>query len=178
MKHAACTMFTIRHAVAADTGALAEIERSASEAFLHLDDYAALATGDVMPEARQRELIAAGAVWVTTDGSGALVAFLSAERIGPRLHIWELSVLRTLQGRGLGRSLIAEAAGWASLQGLSALTLTTFCDVPWNAPFYGRLGFKALAPGELTPELRGILEDEARHGLPSDKRCAMVLACS
>lgn len=171
-------MFIIRHAVAADADALADIERSASEAFLDIHDYAGLAMGDVMPEARQRELIAAGAVWVTSDGSGASIAFLSAEEIGLRLHIWELSVLRTLQGRGLGRSLIAEAAQWAKHQGLSALTLTTFRDVPWNAPFYGRLGFKMLAPSALTPELRAILEDEVRHGLPGDKRCAMVLALS
>jgi N-acetylglutamate synthase-like GNAT family acetyltransferase len=52
----------------------------------------------------------------------------------------------------IGRQLIACVADHARTLGLTSLTLTTFRDVPWNAPFYARLGFEYIA--ELTPELR------------------------
>ena len=31
---------------------------------------------------------------------------------------------------------------WALTRGHSAVTLTTFRDVPWNGPFYAKLGFQ------------------------------------
>ncbi|MGO9907868.1 MAG: hypothetical protein ACLPY3_19445 [Solirubrobacteraceae bacterium] len=48
-----------------------------------------------------------------------------------------------------------------------ALTLTTFRDVPWNAPYYARLGFVVLEAGEQGPELRALIERE-RNSIPSD----------
>lgn len=58
-------------------------------------------------------------------------------------------------------------------KGLASLTLTTFRDVPWNAPFYARLGFEMITT--LTPELREKREEETAHGLAYDARCAMRL---
>jgi hypothetical protein len=49
--------------------------------------------------------------------------------------------------------LLDHVAGWAAGRGLPALTLITFRGVPWNAPYYERLGFRELAPAELTPGL-------------------------
>jgi hypothetical protein len=76
------------------------------------------------------------------------------------------------QERGLvGSSLTL----WLTMpvKGLTSLTLTTFRDVPWNAPFYARLGFEYVT--ELTPELRQKREEETAHGLAFDSRCAMRL---
>ena len=39
-------------------------------------------------------------------------------------------------------ALIEHVAGWARAHGSPALTLTTFTEVPWNAPYYERLGFR------------------------------------
>jgi predicted GNAT family acetyltransferase len=74
------------------------------------------------------------------------------------------------QGKGVGRQLIACAVEHARKLGLTSLTLTTFRDVPWNAPFYARLGFEIVT--ELTPELRQKREEEAAHGLAYDSRYA------
>jgi hypothetical protein len=64
------------------------------------------------------------------------------------------------------------AAGWAAARDLPALTLSTFRTVPWNAPYYARLGFRELADGELTPGLRDVLAAEATLGLnPADRIC-------
>jgi len=52
-------------------------------------------------------------------------------------------------------------------------TLSTLRDVPWNAPFYGKLGFRILVERELTQTLRELLESEARLGLPMKNRVLM-----
>lgn len=101
------------------------------------------------------------------------VGFILAEAHPSSLFIVELSVHLDRQGRGLGRQLIARAAAHARSLGLNSLTLTTFRDVPWNAPFYRRLGFEMLTT--LTPELRQKREEETAHGLAYGSRCAMRL---
>jgi hypothetical protein len=53
------------------------------------------------------------------------------------------------------------------------LTLTTFAEVPWNAPYYLRCGFRRLGVRELTPGLRAIREREAAHGLDRWPRVCM-----
>jgi hypothetical protein len=40
--------------------------------------------------------------------------------------------------------LIEEAARWAAAHGLGRMTLTTIEEVPWNAPYYRRLGFQEM----------------------------------
>ena len=81
-----------------------------------------------------------GRCWVAVDEDDIPVGFLSAEMVVEReLHIHEMSVASMFQGRILGRTLIQTAVEWAATKHLAALTLTTFLDVPWNAPFYSRL---------------------------------------
>jgi hypothetical protein len=53
------------------------------------------------------------------------------------------------------------------------VTLTTFRDVPWNAPYYERLGFTTVCSGEWGPELAALMEVEASR-IPGDSpRVAM-----
>ena len=73
----------------------------------------------------------------------------------------------------MGRALLAHAADHAREEGLTALTLTTFTDVPWNAPYYARLGFRPLPEADLTPGLREIRRAEAAHGLNRWPRVCM-----
>ena len=75
--------------------------------------------------------------------------------------------------RGIGRALLEEAARHALAGGASALTLTTFAQVPWNAPYYSRCGFRVLDESEWTPGLRVIREREAAHGLDRWPRVCM-----
>jgi hypothetical protein len=56
---------------------------------------------------------------------------------------------------------------------VASLTLCTFRDVPWNAPFYERMGFRRLATADLTEALRVRMADEAERGLPPEHRVAM-----
>lgn len=57
-------------------------------------------------------------------------------------HLEELAVVPGQMRRGLGRRLVESACAWAVERGYPAVTLTTYADVPWNAPWYARLGFE------------------------------------
>ena len=56
-----------------------------------------------------------------------------------------------------------------------ALTLTTFDDIPWNGPYYERLGFRRLDEAELSPALQSIRQAEVDAGLPMEQRICMQL---
>lgn len=165
-------MTTVRPARAEDAPSLPAIERSAAAAFAALPDLAWIADDGVMPVERHLELAAAGDAWVAVDDADAPVGFLAAERIGDALHVWEIAVKHELQGRGIGRRLIARAVERARSRGLAEVTLTTFRDVPWNAPFYRRLGFREVE-GAPSARLRALLDDEVARGLT--RRCPMIL---
>ncbi|NBE53778.1 GNAT family N-acetyltransferase, partial [Streptomyces boluensis] len=101
------------------------------------------------------------------------VAYLLAEVVDGALHIEQVSVHPDAARRGVGRALLSHAESYASQLALDALTLTTFTEVPWNAPYYTRLGFHTLAPAALTPGLRIIRAHEAELGLDRWPRVCM-----
>ncbi len=87
-------------------------------------------------------------------------------------HIEQVTAARAAR-RGIGRALIDHLADRTLAQGGTALTLTTFADVPWNAPYYARIGFRPLTEAELTPALREIRAHEAELGLDRWPRLCM-----
>jgi len=88
-------------------------------------------------------------------------------------HLVEIDVHPDHGGRGVGKALLRAVFAAAAADGHREVTLTTFSHVPWNAPFYERMGFRTLAPAELTPELRATLAREAERGLDPARRVAM-----
>lgn len=161
---------SVRPARLADATLLPEIERSSGEAFRTIPDLAWIADDEIGEPEFHEALIAAGTVWVAVDGQDRPVGFLTAEVTGEALHIWELAVAHEAQKHGLGRRLMEVAEAEARARGLAAETLTTFSDVPWNAPFYQRLGFEVLAPG-IDARLDELVWLETERSLP--RRCAM-----
>lgn len=164
----------IREARADELGKLPEIERSAAALFEGGDQPMDI-LADVTPAEAWAPRQAAGTVWVVDDGAGEPVGFLAAEVFKNELHVWELDVRQDFQGRGLGRRLMAHAISWAQARGLSRLTLTTFRNIPWNAPFYASLGFQERSGEELSVRLAEVLSLEASKGLDPAERCAMAL---
>lgn len=116
---------------------------------------------------------AAGMLWVALDSRGAPVGFALVELVDAVPHLEEIDVHPDHARRGVGAGLLDEVCRWAEAAGHAALTLTTFRHLAWNAPFYARQGFRALAPEEVPPGLQAILRDEARRGLDPAKRVAM-----
>jgi GNAT superfamily N-acetyltransferase len=161
----------IRPTLAGDIPLLPSIERSAAQAFLSVPGLAWLAAGEVLSEFEHQLFVQAQASWVAVDEHERVMGFLCARLEGDALHIHEVSVAQQAQGQGLGRGLIAQAIGAARGMGCAEVTLTTFAQVPWNAPFYQRLGFAVISQEQLGERLLGILEEERRLGLVG--RCAM-----
>lgn len=113
-----------------------------------------------------------GRGWVAVDDGDEPVGYVVADVVDGCGHVEQLSVAPEHQGRGLGRALIDRVERWARDAGMPALTLTTFRDVPWNAPLYAHLGFRTLDEDELPPGLREVREEEAHLGLdPSIRVC-------
>lgn len=156
-----------------DIPGLAAVERSAAQAFLQLPGLAWLADGDALDPAVHWSCMAMGCSWVAESAPGQVSGFICASLQGQALHIEELSVQREVQGRGIGRQLLDQVVGAARQRALREVTLTTFIDVPWNAPFYRRYGFTVIAGQDLGERLRGLLASEHAHGLTG--RCAMRL---
>lgn len=163
----------VRPTLTDDVPALPALERSAAQAFRQLPHLAWLADSDVMNEAEHLAFVSEGCSWVAVDDQDQALGFLCASIADDALHIHELSVRQEAQGRGLGRRLLDQARHAARLKGLAWLTLTTFDDVPWNAPFYARYGFEPIPATRLDARLRAILASELAHGL--DQRCAKRL---
>jgi GNAT superfamily N-acetyltransferase len=81
------------------------------------------------------------------------VGFAVADVIDGAAHIEQVSVHPAHAHQRIGAMLLDHVAAWAVRQGLPAMTLVTFRGVPWNAPYYERLGFRELAASEVTPGL-------------------------
>jgi streptomycin 6-kinase len=162
---------TIRRARPQDAAHLPAVEKSAGEAFRVLADLAWIASDRVVEAASYAEPIREGTVWLA-ESNGRIVGVLLAESAGDVLHITELAVVRDAQQRGIGRKLLDAATAFARVKGLSAVTLTTFRHVAWNAPFYARYGFALLDNPDA--RLQTHLREETERGLPN--RCAMRLA--
>ena len=111
-------------------------------------------------------------MWVAQHDE-ALIGFAASAAFDDGLHLWELAVRHEAQGRGAGRALVSAVVAEGRRRVMPSVTLTTFRAIPWNAPFYARLGFVELAGADLNARLAAILKREIRHGL-SD-RCAMRL---
>lgn len=126
-------------------------------------------TGSDVLQKAQRE----GHLWVALLDDVA-VGFAHVEVIERQAaHLEEIDVEPAHGRRGLGRRLVLHVCDWAARNGYAAVTLTTFRHLPWNMPFYARLGFKILPPNELSPALCAIVDDEMRRGLDPAYRVVM-----
>ncbi len=163
----------LRKAGRADAVMFPELEQSAGLSFRADGEIAWLADADNVPAERYREIIAEGWSWVAEDERAQPVAFVAATLERDELHIWEFGVRIDYQRRGIGRQLLQRLIAEASAAQIRAVTLTTFRDLPWNAPFYRSMSFELLDSGQLNPRLAGLLSKEVSMGLPAARRCAM-----
>jgi GNAT superfamily N-acetyltransferase len=162
----------IRRAKAEDIPALRLLEVAAGRAFARVG-MEAVAGHEALPAEELLEYQRDGRAWVTADEEDRPIAYLIALWVDGVVHVEQVSVDPAAAGHGFGAALIEHVAGWARAHGSPALTLTTFAEVAWNAPYYERLGFRRLADSELSPGLRAIRAEEAAHGLDQWPRLAM-----
>lgn len=163
----------IRPARADDLPQLPDVERSAAKLFAGTE-LAHLVDG---PTTAMRELergCEAGSLWVAVDPDA--VGFLVGATISGWLHLQELSVAAHSQRRGYGAALMKAAIAAAPGLGVTRLSLVTDRWLPWNAPFYARLGYSEIAAAD--PGVPAWLAAKLHHvegsGLGPARRCIMV----
>ena len=118
-----------------------------------------------------------GRLWVALAGDRP-VGFALVEMLADDLpHLDEVDVHPLHGRRGLGTALVRTVCEWATASGFSMLTLTTFRAVPWNMPFYARLGFVEVPRDRLRPELAAVVSDEAARGMAPETRAVMAYRC-
>ncbi len=152
---------TLRPATSADISRLAEIERAAARLFPagYLPDPQATLPTTVLEQA-----ITDGLLIVACTESEP-VGFAVAEVIDGWLHLIEVSVDPAFGRRGLGRALVTRVMDTSHARSLIGVSLTTFSDLPWNAPFYQRLGFEAGSADALPSHVAAHLEAETSSGM-------------
>jgi GNAT superfamily N-acetyltransferase len=128
---------------------------------------------DTTPLSMFAEAQASGLLWVVTSADGTCAGFGLVSRCERRLHLEEFAVRPEDGRRGVGTALMREIERWAAAHGFAEVTLTTYRDVPWNGPFYRRLGYTVVPPEDLDPELAARREEEAALGFDSMPRVAM-----
>ena len=149
---------TLRLGGAGDASALAAIEHASDEPFDGLLDFTDVAEGTPRGEA----LRLPGFVLVA-ELRGRPVGFAQVRDLGGCWHLEQLSVHPRVQRRGLGTMLLEAAAELAAARGARSLTLITFAEVPWNAPFYAAHGFAV--EDDPPPQVKALLDTERRLGL-------------
>ncbi len=165
-------MCSIRLARLDDLDSLPDIERAANALFAAYG-LAEQLSNVLTPIELLRAGVHADRLWVAVDEVDRPIGFALASVVGDDAHLDELDVHPAHGRRGLGALLVEAVCEWARAMGHHAITLTTLRHIPWNAPWYERLGFRVLEENELSAALRELLQEEIRRGLPADQRVAM-----
>ena len=131
---------------------------------------------DHVPRDLLLEALRAGALPVVLDADRRPVGYGLLRLVDGLALLAQLDVHPAHGRKGLGTALVARVADIARRRGAKTLYLTTFAHVPWNAPFYARLGFSVVPEDRQPPVIREILAEERAMGLTD--RVAMRLPLS
>lgn len=122
-----------------------------------------------------KQAFADGRLWTATTNQDRPVGFALADIVDDVAYLAELAVIPEYGRQGIGRRLVESVIAWARENEFNALRLITFGHIPWNAPFYEKLGFAVVDPPEPGTELAGLMEEERRLGINKSNRAAMLL---
>ncbi|WP_405150207.1 GNAT family N-acetyltransferase [Nocardia salmonicida] len=151
---------------------LQEIERRAGAPFGEVG-MIAIAEDDPPSWEVLRAFVVEGRAWVWPDDDDHPVGYLVLGLVDGQPHIDQVSVDPAHAGARIGKRLIDHAVRWAKDHDLHEITLTTFAEVPWNGPYYERLGFAYIPVADEPPGLRAIRATEIAHGLDEWPRACM-----
>lgn len=162
----------LREAVPEDESTIRAVELDAARAYAAVPGHAFCLDLPARDAAEHARVRAEGVAFVG-EIEGRLAGFLLIRPLDGHAHLLELAVALAYQRRGLGGRLIARGEAWARSQGYKEVTLTTFREVPWNEPYYRRLGYEIFEPTADRPEFRALLADEVAAGFTRTPRVAM-----
>lgn len=159
-----CPKLSIRTAQTSDVAAIEHIETAADLLFIEAFD------PERWPPATPgaARLEQGGFLLVGELSPGEVVGFAHVieaqdDEHGSIAHLEQVSVLPELGKRGYGRALVEAAMREARERGHYEITLRTYAELPWNAPFYRRIGFIESEPHGTF--LEGLIAAEQAEGL-------------
>ncbi len=154
---------TIRRARPSDLRRIAAIEDAGLPLFVDwFGDRMVPALAAKAPSGAERD--GQGFLLVAADDR-RLVGFAHVVPRDVHAHLEQLSVLPAYGRRGIGTRLLREAMEEARWGGHDRMSLCTYRDVPWNGPFYARLGSREVAEADLEPFQRDLRAHERALGL-------------
>ena len=168
------TQISIELASSEHLSALPVIELAASAVFAEADlpvEIRYLVSEDELLQAAQSE----ERLWVALTEDRTPVGFAMADVVDGCAHLDEMDVIPDFGGQGIGTRLMQSLIDWARSGNYPAITLITFRHVPWNAPFYEKMGFVSMQPCEIGEELASLLREESEAGIDVLKRVCMRL---
>lgn len=164
---------TIRAARADELPALLAVDHAASTLFAAAGLHLALPSDHpfVLSEAqRWTRSIALSRAFVAVHDD-VPIAFAALDLVDRAPYLDQLAVQPWAMRQGIGRALVQRAIAWAAG---APLWLTTYDHLPFNQPYYERLGFVPVDDARCGPELQQILAWQ-RAVLPEpNHRVAMV----
>ena len=163
----------VRPATVDDVPAMQAVEIAAGERFRQVEDPRIARCVDNPPysTAGLERASTEQRAWVAVDDGGSIIGFAVAWVVDGEGHLDELAVVPAHGRRGVGRALVDEVVAWTEARQLASITLTTFRDVPWNGPYYEKLGFHVVST--LTPALQALIDQGATWGLEPSLRGVM-----
>ncbi len=164
---------SLQLATARDLAVICRIEHAADAQFADIGLQCVRHAPQAQPE-DHAEAQQDGRLIVAEFRSGELVGFARIDVVDGAAHLEQVSVAPSTAGQGVGAVLIRNAEYWARTHGYDRMTLRPYRDVPWNAPYYQRLGWRALDDAELGTGLHGLREREKELGLETSPRLAMA----
>ncbi|MGP9616167.1 GNAT family N-acetyltransferase [Arthrobacter sp. AOP36-A1-22] len=161
----------IRPATPADAASIEALENDADRLLI---DWLSPAHWPPAPSGASR-LSADGYLLVAEEGiPPAILGFVHVLEVEGLAHLEQLSVAPAHGRQGYGLLLLNAALAEARVHGYDRVSLRTYADVPWNAPFYSRAGFVEVLPA--TDFHRGLIDTEEDLGLPGYGRRVQMTA--
>lgn len=163
----------VRASCVGDIVELQHLEAAAARRFLSVPALAFLAAAAVTDYATHAAAIEDELAWKVEGRDGRIKGFCYCQHGNEGLYLAEISTHPDFQRQGVGAALLAAVFAKAQALGVKEITLTTYRDVAWNAPWYQRHGFSVIETERLTPELTRCLAHQRAAGLMVLPRCAM-----
>ena len=165
--------WSVRLAHPEDAESFAEVEEDASRILRDAPSLAQVTIPPARSPAEYRAIIAQRQS-LASEADGRIIGFAAARPAGRELHLHELSVARAYQRNGIGGTLLRALQIDARNAGFASITVHTFRDIAWNAPFYAAYGFAEVTDLADHPRLAAGQDAAVKAGLPRDRRCAMI----
>lgn len=156
-----------------DAAAFHEVEEDAAALLRAAPELEGIPIPPTATAAEHARTIARGRSLTALAGE-TIVGFAAATPQRRTLHLNELSVARAHQRQGIGATLLGALAIDARNSGFRAITLTTFRELAWNAPFYASHGFTPVENLDEHPDLARSLAEAEALGIPRERRVAMI----